>query len=437
MPQVGRYCNGDQFVRSPVRIASVSPACDTVSRVALDTGLAENIIRNGIMVDYGLGAGSSGPWKQGYTSLRVSGNAPLPYDDSINIRTPINFTTGQEGSVTMATLRDDVVPYDPGRPMTDATAILTVVAQEPPAGAFRPACCAPSKISHWVEDDLDLSILSNRAIPNGAPNVASLLNSVRFKQQIEQSINPAGERIRSRKNNPAGSYPGPDVCRPIAEVVTLMSMNIDSTLKRHFAVSITQIAIDVLERVKQGGDFGRTQSGTGGVAQTGSKMALLVGGLLLNDAEMLEWGNWAEHEIFGEDVQMTYVDAPILAANSRYTSVDLGMPEWLPNRYIDPNSDKSFRDINGTAYRATNTNWQIQAAMAYYLLPPAILDHHGNQAFFDYCDRIMERDAYADGGPNKWARGLTESYNRPTSWAKNVWDTYRTASGMPAVWNWS
>ncbi len=437
MPQVGRYCNGDQFVRSPVRIASVSPACDSVSRVASDTGLSESFIRNGIMIDYGKDAPWPGPSVQGYHSMRTSGNTSMPYSDSLNIRTPITFGAGAEGSVTMATVRDDVAPGDDGRPVTDATVILTVVAQEPPAGAFRPACCAPSKISHWVEDDLDLSGLSNRAIPSGAPNVASMLNQVRFKQQVEQSSNPAGERIRSRKNHPAGSYPGPDVCRPIAEVVTLMSMNIDGTLKRHFAVSIAQMAIDILERVKQGGDYGRLQMGTGAVEQTGAKMALLVGGLLLGDDEMLEWGNWQEHEIFGEDVQISYVDAPLLAANSRYFSTDLGMPEWLENRYLQPNSDKAGRSLTLSPYRAINTSWQIQAAMAYYLLPSTILEHHGNQAFFDYCDRIMERDGYIEGGYNKWARSLPAGQNAPTFWAKNCWDTYRTAAGMPPVWNWS
>lgn len=89
------------------------------------------------------------------------------------------------------------------------------------------------------------------------------------------------------------------------------------------------------------------------------------------------------------------------------------------------------------SYRAINTAWQPQTAMAYYLLPSTIRDHHGNQAFFDYCDRIMERTSYADGGPDKWARSLPSGQNAPSYWAKNVWDTYRTAAGMPPVWNWS
>ena len=59
----------------------------------------------------------------------------------------------------------------------------------------------------------------------------------------------------------------------------------------------------------------------------------------------------------------------------------------------------------------------------------------GNDAFFDYIDRIMERTLYDGSGTDKWARTLTRT-NAPSAYHKAFWDAHRSDGGMPAIWNW-
>ena len=413
-------------------------------------GAPENVIQNGAMLDY------AGAYGQGYNSLRTSGNVELPYQDGWNVdpgRTgnPLVFGAEDEGSITKTTMREDLFPGDSGRPTTGATAILTVVAQTPPTGAFRPALCAPTKISHWVEDDMNLDMLPSHALAAGNPPPATRVRDLRYKQQVEHTGDPAGERIRSILNSPFRSYNAQGACRTIAEATTLLTMAISPEHKRDLAVAICQIGIDVFERAKLGGQWGTTQRGTGGVAQTGNKMALLVAGVLFDNQEMLAYGSGSRSpdKLFGEDVQIAYLSHASATGTPYnggwgYKPEDEGMPEWMGNHKYWPGSGGRVNTAHIEGYRAINSNWHCQAAMAYHLWP-ALKAVHGNQAFFDYCDRMMERNRYIDGGEYQWMRGTKKGWPstdgivqsaRPTAWAISCWDTYRTAPGMDPIWDW-
>lgn len=446
MPMIGSYCNGDKFVRSPVRISAITPAETVGDATPAGRPTQSGIVKHGAMINPGLGG--HGP--QGLTNVDGSG-LEVAYDAAKKIVLPLEFGSGAEGSLVKSifepTLKATCFPAVRG------LAVLTVVAAEPPAGAFRPAVASTSKTSLWTEGDLiDLSTLPNRALVPGGPSVQAVIEAIRHWQPSSWSEGDPSRYLAATYNNPGGDYPVRDVGPVVCHAVMMLTMAYSLDEKRDLAVALCQIGIDVLGWLQNrtaGFDYGGAdgQSGLGGVVQRGYKIALGVAGILLDDATMRAWANSGSHPAFGEDGMLRYIDAADIAADQAalggragridYEPGDLGMPEWTETNHFraattgDRKPDATYRNIVAP-YIAIH-------ALASHMFPglSAVL---GQQVMLDLADRYMERNFLANSADplnvNKWLRTLTGT-DSLTPWELAMWNAYRTASGMPAVWNWS
>lgn len=429
MASLGTYCNGDPFIVNPaggagVRVASVSPAKETEGNGRQ---------KNGVMLNYGApgsslqGFDSIGPGDNFYgvlTNYDPANNQFVGYDPARNVSIPAEFAAGVEGTLLKA-VSTPVPTLDYNRNRLQFVGLMTVCAAEPPAGAFRPAVAAPSKISHWVEDDVDWGKLRNLTLIAGVPTPATVLAGERWPLQAWMTTNAVGRSVSPDLNTPtAGTGYGSDIARNAGSALLLMNLAIDAGMKRDLTVAMVQRGIDVFERVKNGGSFYN-----GGGGHSCRKTYLVTAAHLLGDAEMQEWCDRSLHKVFVEDDQYELVNAYDVA-NRGYDAAMLGTPEWK----ILGNNHASENPSTGASYRTVNLRWQIGVALGMMLMGAKTV--WANDIFFNYADRIMERSYFPSSGTEKWATTQTGT-NSPPAFHKAMWAAYRAAAGMPAVWNWS
>ena len=418
MPSIGRYCNGDPFVKNlaagpGVKFTSITPASANPSGRKT----------NGAMLDFGEAGGASGPTTQGLDGYVPAAGLYITYDNALNVDpgntgAALQFAAGTEGTILKAVAKTTPEPTENGRDRVDYIGVMTVCAVEPPTNAFRPGVSAPSKISLWTEDDVDFGLLRNLTAPAAAPSTTTRLALARWPIQTWTVNNDAGRTIGGNNNH--ANY-GPDIASGVATSILLANCNIDSTVKRNLVVAEVQRGIDVYARATQSGNWKNGGGGTG----NGRKLSLAFAAHMLGDTAMAAYCDEATHSIWTEDDQIFNVSAGDVAAYD-YVAGDLAMPEWRSNA-------PTFTRVVPNTYREINTIWQPGAALAMMLIGGKTTWAKG--AFFDYADRIMERTFYNGSGTNKWATTLTGT-NSPPQFHKDMWTNFRSAAGMPAIWNW-
>lgn len=411
MANLGTYCNGDPFIVNPaggagVKFTSIVPA----GTVAGDRKM------HGAMVNPGIPAGGFG-----FDSLAADHRDPA-YADAANVDpgntgAPLAFAAGTEGAVLKAVSNPAPVK-DKARDRLLYGGVMTVCAAAPPAGAFRPALAAPSKVSHWIEDDMDLTGLRSLPVLSSAPPWQHAVARQRWVGQSWMTDNDLGSRLTPTMNQEA--YGANEASR-MADAILLLSLDVDPGHKRDIAVALVQRGIDLFERVKTGASFNN-----GGGGHSSKKLPLAVAAHLLDDAEMKSYLGLSPPR-FIEDMQYRVVDATAVASWG-YTADMLGTPEWM----IVPAQNTVSGPAPDVTYRAVNTLWQVGAALGLQLIGGRAT--YNNETFFNYVDRIMERQWHAASGPVKWATTLTSGGNAPTIFHKAMWTAYRTAAGMPAIW---
>jgi len=408
----GRYCNGDPFLvnTSGVSFSSITPASADVS----------GRWTNGAMLNYGEG---DGPSTQGLDGYVPAAGQYIAYDAVNNVDpgktgSALRFSSGVEGSVLKAVATTTPDPTQNARDRIDFVGVMTVCAVSPPANSFRPGIAAPSKVSSWIESDMDLGLLRNLTLPSSAPSATNHLQSQRWPLMCWTTSNDPGRTNRGVKNHV--DY-GPDIARDTATAILLMNCDIDSTVKRNLAVSVVQRGIDIYARAIEGGDWSNGGGGTG----NGRKLALAFAAHMLDDAGMKAYCDKAVHPIWTEDDQLVYVSAGDVATYD-YEAGDLGMPEWQISTASPSRSET-------TSYRQVNTNWISGSMLAMMLIGGKTV--WANDAAFDYADRIMERTYFDGSGTSQWALSLSGT-NSPPQFHRDMWANFRLAAGMPAIWNW-
>ncbi len=414
----GRYCNGDPFVvnlaaGAGVSFSSITPASADVSGRRT----------NGASVNYGNGGGSTGPADQGLDGYVPAAGLYITYDAADNVDpgktgSPLAFAAGVEGTILKAVSTTTPDAAQNGRDRINFIGCMTVCAVEPPTDAFRPGVSASSKVSNWTEADLNLGNLRNLALPGSAPAATNELLKQRWPLMCWTVNNDAGRTARGVLNHE--DY-GPNIVRDTATAILLMNCNIDSTVKRNLAVAVTQRGIDVYERALEGGNWDNGGGGTG----NGRKLALAFAAHMLDDAGMKAYCDKTSHAIWTEDQQLVYVSAGDVAAYD-YEVADEGMPEWQISTATPSRSET-------TGYRQVNMNWIPGAALAMQLIGGKTV--WANDALFDYADRTMERTYFNGSGTSQWALSLSGT-NSPPQFHRDMWASFRSAAGMPAIWNW-
>lgn len=413
----GTFANGDYWVVDPgtgIVINSISPSSTSGART-MNGSMLNPFIVPGTTSDY-----------QGYDS----GMAVMEYSSALNValdvsvENPLIITAGNtlvssESEATAGVL-----------PQVKSVEYLTVLAEAPAAGSFRPAYASVSKTINYNTSSLDYSKLTNLAIVSGQPTIATVANYFNrgswhdaAMMGVERYIHPTD--AMSNYGREISGYLG-------IGAMTLLS-NFTQAEKATILIPYLQIAIDFWGIVSRGGEF--TCSGG---HHTGRLFPIMFLGYMFEDQNILNIfartgdylltgghypGNEPEDYLhFSENDQTFYISqfevdfthseawAPSDADGPPipYETSDIGTAEWGINHAVwPPHDNKAWYAV----YRIVVGQTLVSHALPALILGLKTTWNH--DCFFDWVYRYMENETIV------WDTYFRSIYN-------NYWDTYYT-----------
>ena len=429
----GRFVTGDWWVVGPVTVVSVSPQPGPVDADRMkaqankwgDTPLKPDPrMRNGSMVLLEATARQAFDSRMGATfdpDRAVSFPLELPVDRSLVSTRSHELPGGRNlAAPIMWSSERDV------RCALEAGAILTVLAEEPPADAFRPPYVGDDKPIHR-ESELRWELLGELEPEPGRPSWDELARYVErpwidhFGSWTIQFLGPSA-------NNPIYGREFSRVTGLIALALNTAGSRED---KRAALLGLVQYGIDLQGAI----DHGLNWTADGG-HYSGRKLPLLFAGMLLGDETMQAPGPEVR---FQEDMDTYYAETWFGAPVSFQMVTHHG-----PKRayeHIHPDDWNSY-DKRSESYRlCCNGKAWIATALTLRLIDGGITAWN-HDAFFDYCDRWMAE-------PDPWAEGRGE-HKRPKQeasafddWVTAMWRRYRDQTadqpyaGYSRRWVWT
>jgi hypothetical protein len=396
----GQFVNGDWFVLGPVTLVDMTPPCVTTN----------GRVMNGAMIDP-----DPSTLLHGYDKALYGPGNEARYQDTLNVALnlgPANPLVLQPGHSLIKVISNT----DPSLlPQLETCAVLTVLADAPPQGSFRPPYAGTDHTVRFDEQMLDLSVLQSLPPASGMPSLLAQL------PKFERPWLDHGPGWPTRYMHPTLNMPdyGRDFASLFNEAALQCNTNAPLADRRQLAIKLVQIGIDFFGNVRGGAYW----EGVGGHG-SGRKFPILFAGALLGDAEMLAVGqaypsvrqlNGSYTVHFGEDAQTFYVQqtssTQINWGYGGYTTADLGMPEWGFSHTHSPTGDSAL--WNGNNYRQCCTvNGWIGAVLCARIM--GLRDEWNHPALFDYTDRYTQIET---GG---WMRSWSP-------WVGSMWDLYRAS----------
>ncbi|MFY9342058.1 MAG: hypothetical protein WAT39_06200 [Planctomycetota bacterium] len=394
----GQFVNGDWFVLGPAVLVGTTPPCIEVAGRVL----------HGAMLDPDASTRAHGYDK----ALYGPGNEWL-YSDTRNVArwlSPARPRVLQPNQSLVKVISNTDPAYVP---QIETCAVLTVLAEAPPQGSFRPPYAGNDHAVRFDAQLIDWSKLRDLAPASGLPDVAATT------AKFERCWLDHAPGWPSRYLHPVLNMPdyGRDFTALYNEAVLLCHTSLPTAEKRALALRLVQIGIDFFGNVADGCWW----EGVGGHG-SGRKWPILFAGALLGDAAMLDVGHAYPSERylsgayvthFGEDCQTFYVQTTgsnqINWGYGGYTTADLGVPEFGFSHVHWPSSDNA--SWTGDSYRRCCTaNAWLGAVLGARMM--GLVDEWDHQALFDYTDR------YAQIEPVGWTRSWLP-------WTGRMWDLYR------------
>lgn len=425
----GTFCTGDPWVLAPVTIISISTDLHA-------EGFAPEPGQNGSMLNPGVTG------RQGYdnrlTSYDASLNAGLIDGQPIAAERPLRITE-PAALVSMVSWlyrsESDAEPGIPGfnggtkapRPVTRSGAVLTILAEVPADGSFRPPYSGPQRVPRFTVADLKLDRLRSLAPVAHTPDPAVLARRLRGPW-IDHVYEYLGAMVHPSQNMP--NY-GRDMAKIIVDAALLLQVDAAQVSgwgdKTELALRLVQLGIDCAGIADAGGGW-RANGGH----HLGRKLPILIAGALLDDPHLLSVGEWSTE--FQEDQQTFYVDdAAIAVTNSPkwnpdrraadkkpYTAADIGMPEWGIRHAYRPEADNRgwrtpYRDINAPLISG-------------FVLAASVMDLRAawkHEALFDYGVRVQRMAAH---------NPAVGSTNGSSPFLDAMWQAYATDAIPEPAW---
>lgn len=387
--RVGQFVNGDWWVVGPVSLVAITPACAAQGPR----------VQHGAMINP-----DPRRAQQGYDSATAGSAECSRYTDELNVArgvspaAPLRLPAG-------SSLVSAVSHPTPGQlPQLDRCAVLTVVAAAPAPNSFRPPYCGADKRARWSADELDETCLHRLPQVPGSPTTRALVSRLE-NTWLDHLPGLPGRYLHPRANMP-------DYGRDIADVVGAAALTLNCDLpasdKRALLVVMVQLGIDVYGIVKNGGRF-LADGGAG----SGRKLPLLIAGLALHDADLLDAAGRAR-AAFGEDAQTFYVaeTAPGVfnGGHGGYVEADVGLPEWGIHHADDPSGDRKGWGADPYRRCCTANSW-VGFVLAARIM--GLREAWEHPALFDYVDRYMQIER-----PGHWMRSWSP-------FAERMWERYR------------
>jgi hypothetical protein len=422
--QIGTYANGDPWVVGPITITSITPAPTA--------GL------NGTVVNPALGS------TQGY----FSGFPYNPYSEALNVGNNLPLVVAVNSSV-VSTISN--AANDWGK--IEDMGILTVVAEAPAEGSFRPGYIGTgSRASAFTISDMSYARLNNlpRAVLSGVPSLATLQD--RFDEPwYAQDLTWTGRYLNLPYMGIAGY--GRDVANQLNEACIALNLDFTNAQKETLLIQIVQIGLDYGHIIAQGGAWNND-----GAHNVGRLSPVLLAAMVLDDPTLKEYCAASANK-FSEFQQTFYVDATDVATahtpvNSQpvtnYVAADIGKPEWgiihNSSRLKDNDRwDAPYRDSSGStmpgaaavviALGAQDIVGASDAFLAYAQRHIYYRQSRYTQsAYYNSYDDAVSYGAILDGAGASTANAKATpfSYNDVPTFASSFYLTYEFA-GSPGA----
>lgn len=415
----GVFVSGDPWVIGPVTVTAITNSLN-------DRAYAAKPGQNGSMVNPGTDQ------RQGYDSglknYDASLNASLPQGRPVSPENPLVLRSGSSLVSTVSWLYNSAEDREPNapkfngatntpRPILRSGAILTVVAEAPPADAFRPPYTGSDKSIKFLASRLDYSKMPRLALPPAVspPDFGALAGG--FARPWIDHINGwMGGWTHPSLNMP--DY-GRDMGRLVGDATlslfTEPSDRGENSDKDRLIIGLVQYGIDSAGIADNGG--GWPADGGHGL---GRKWPILFAGALLKDAHLLDAGRWParfqenEQHFVVTRAEVNLTNGPDWKPDKRATVVpyaekDIGTPEWGIRHGTYPQSDNAhftatYRDINGA----------VTPAFALAARAMGLKQAWNHDAFFDYADRFMT-----------WRLAEPAPANQPSPFLVAMWNAHR------------
>ena len=403
--RIGQFANGDWWVLGPVSIVEISPPCQTVGGRVIN-GSMINPVPNG---------------EHGYDSMLFAPHQDQRYKSYLNVAIGVGSGTPlelQSGTSLISVISQMTTPASGSFSQLATAAVLTVLATEPPADAFRPAYTGTDKTIRHRESDLDYATLGTIA-PVGSP--PPLVDTAAKFARVWLDHTPGWV---SRYMHPVENMPdyGRDFTTLYGTGALLLQMDYTNAQKRDLLVRLTQIGIDHWGNVSNGCVW----EGVGGQG-SGRKFPILLAGAVLHDPTMSAIG--ATHPSgyfgpghpnnrsqFGEDCQTFYVQQTSAGVYNwgygRYDVAYDGLPEWGNSHTTWPANDQSGWLQDPYRRCCTANAWVGQTLAARIMTLQTAWAH---PSYFAYMDRFMQ----TEGPRGTWTRCWD-------TWQETMWDAYRS-----------
>lgn len=379
---VGKFVTGDHWVLGPVRIVEINPrpgpAPETDKTQVRtnqfgDAGLQDDREgRNGSMVV--LKAGPS----QGYDSR------PRNFDPGLSIQLPCTLNVNESLISTVSNPDVNVSNFVHALMWSReqqlqlalcSAAVLTCLAEQPPADTFRPPYAGTKKPFYRLAN------LRWDLLPKLAP-VGEVPDWEQFERYLQR---PWLDHVSSwlyQVTGPSENQPsyGREFSRVVSMASLMLMLDVPKERKEKLTIGLVQLGIDL---------YGLTQSGRqwpgDGGHWNGRKWPILFAGLLLNAPEMQ---HLPPELIFSED-QQTYYGKGWCGQTALFQMVG----HHGPRRPYEERAPDTWdgMDKRSESYRlcCTAKAW-IGTALSVQLMKAKHLWQH--DAYFEYCDRWMNPD---------------------------------------------
>ncbi|NIA21975.1 MAG: hypothetical protein GWP05_08450 [Anaerolineaceae bacterium] len=411
---VGQFVNGDYYVVGPVTITSISPV-----PVYGSDG------RNGSTLN---------PPPSGYVGY--DGRVINYYRDSLNERLPIGMTPGDSLVSTisvdaMGQIPNMLRPQDQSNLPVRTAAVLTCLAAEAPADAFRPSFMDTSNRIYLASN------LRRHLLPN-LPRVAHTPTLAEYERYLQRPwADPAWFGFAAPMEN-MPVY-GREFARLVGMASLLLCCDFTEQEKETLLIRFVQLGVDLWGMVRAGHRGWNAHGGH----HSGRKWPIIFAGLLLDDAQMQRPDVTYPNVDFQEDMQTMHAacwtGATAVYAGHFGSEGHPSFPDWGPYEHLHPSQ---WPGTIGENYRrcCTSIAW-IGESLAARILHAKPL--WGHDAFFDYCDRWMTEDdtqfaqeaASHHPGSDWW---FTASWARQRqcwdSFVEEMWATYRNNLPNQITW---
>lgn len=408
---VGQFANGDWWVVGPVDIVSISPPSQSVG----------GRIINGSMVNPGQTQIENA--EHGYDSTLFGPYSDNRYKTELNVGWGVSSGSplqlgGGNSLISSISWTDPSMPQNGSFSQLKTAAVLTVLSQAAPDGAFRPPYSGTDKTIRHNEEELDYTSLASLSSAGAQPDFQTIADN------FDRVWLDHCSSWTSRYMHPVENMPdyGRDFTSLFSTGAMMLQLDKSNAEKRDMLVRMTQIGIDFYGNVMNGGVW----TGVGGQC-SGRKFPILLAGKVLNYAPMLNIGvshpsayygpnHPNNSEQFGEDCQTFYVEETSPGTynwgHGNYNSSHNGLAEWGNSHTQYPQNDNSI--WTGDPYRrcCTANAWVGQTLAARVMgLQPA----WNHPSYFEYMDLFMQTE-----NAGEWTRSWE-------LWQGNMWDLHRVS----------